>query len=292
MDHRSNFFLKLLVPDANWNYQKEPTKGTAKYFVNDKPVIGIADNVFEYYQDIDYIIFSELKKNFPNTSGYYYQGVRFIEYPEFKVEEVEGVFVTYERTIDQTIVHLISEDKDQDKLDSFLKDLKERYPDYYIGTIYQTIEGRLFEILYQKKLKICFAESCTGGLMVSRLINCKGASEVIGRSFVTYSNASKNEILGVDPKLIKKFGVVSAEVAEAMAEGLAKISKADVNVSVTGYAGGDQPNPDDGLCYFACSYNGFINIERLQFEGDRNQVRLKMASYILWRVGQLLILKP
>ena len=78
--------------------------------------------------------------------------MRFIEYPEFKVEEVEGVFVTYERTIDQTIVHLISEDKDQDKLDSFLKDLKERYPVLY-WFIYQTIEED-FEILYQK-LKIC-----------------------------------------------------------------------------------------------------------------------------------------
>ena len=58
--------------------------------------------------------------------------------------------MTYERTIDQTIVHLISEDKDQDKLDSFLKDLKERYPDYYIGTIYQTIEGRLLKSYIRK----------------------------------------------------------------------------------------------------------------------------------------------
>jgi PncC family amidohydrolase len=115
-----------------------------------------------------------------------------------------------------------------------------------------------------------------------------GASEVLSRSFVTYGNDAKTEILGVDPSLIDRYGVVSAEVAEAMVKGLKKISKADVNISVTGYAGGADHNPDDGLCYFAISYDDMVNVEKQVFKGSRNEVRNLISTYILWKTGQII----
>lgn len=292
MKKMSYFFLKCLVPGVTWVFKEEPSQEVVKYYVNDLPIIGINGSVHEVYHDLDFLTFFELKKHFPKEDAFYYQAVRFLGQPEFHFPNIDGVCVTIEKTIDQTILHLVSEYYHRDKLDSLLNEIKKAHTDYYIGSIYQTIEGKLYEILYQKQLKVSFAESVTGGMLASRLINVKGASEVIECSYVTYSNEAKSEILGVDPKLIKKYGVVSEEVAEAMAQGLAKISKADVNVSVTGYAGGNKDNPNDGLCYFSIIYKDFINIERHLFEGDRNEVRTQVASYILWRVGQLLTLKP
>jgi nicotinamide-nucleotide amidase len=159
---------------------------------------------------------------------------------------------------------------------------------YNIGTEKESMEKVLMDILRAKKLHISFAETVTGGMLVSRLVDVPGASDVLSRSFVTYGNDAKNEILGVDPGLIEEYGVVSAEVAEAMVKGLKKISKADVNISVTGYAGGADYNPDDGLCYFAISYEDIVDVEKHVFKGSRNEVRYHISSYILWKAGQII----
>ena len=86
-------------------------------------------------------------------------------------------------------------------------------------------------------LKIATAESCTGGLIASLLTEIPSSSQVFERGFVTYSNAAKIEMLGVDPTLITNLGAVSREVAIAMAEGAIRKSKADAAVAVTGVAG-------------------------------------------------------
>lgn len=292
LQNSTKFFLKSLVPSAKWTFKSEPSKEVIIFYVNDRPIIGIKGSTYEVYNEIDYLTFEELKKHFPNHADFYYQAIRFIGHPHFDFEEVEGIYLTIEKTVDQTILHLASEFYHRDKLDAFLSEIKKTHVNHLIGSLYRTVEARLYEILYQKKLTISFGESVTGGMLTSRLINVKGASEVIGRSFITYSNDAKADILGVNSKIINKYGLVSPEVAEAMVKGLAKVSKADVNVSVTGYAGGEKANPDDGLCYFGFLYKDYLNIERLFFKGERNEVRTQITSYILWRVGQLLTLKP
>ena len=89
----------------------------------------------------------------------------------------------------------------------------------------------------KKKLKISFAESCTGGMLASTITSISGASKVFNLGLVTYSNDAKINVLKVNKKLIQKHGAVSAECCEAMVKCLSKISKAHINVSITGIAG-------------------------------------------------------
>ncbi len=97
--------------------------------------------------------------------------------------------------------------------------------------------GRLIAMMRSRTLKLATAESCTGGLIAAVLTEVPGASDVLDRGFVTYSNAAKVGMLGVDFDLIMRYGAVSAEVARAMAEGALRCSAADVAVAVTGIAG-------------------------------------------------------
>ena len=91
--------------------------------------------------------------------------------------------------------------------------------------------------LQQKKLKISFAESCTGGMLASTITSISGASKVFNLGLVTYSNDAKINVLKVNKKVIQKHGAVSAECCEAMVKSLSKLSKAHINVSITGIAG-------------------------------------------------------
>ena len=95
----------------------------------------------------------------------------------------------------------------------------------------------LINKLQKKKLKISFAESCTGGMLASTITSISGASKVFNLGLITYSNGAKINILKVNKKIIQKYGAVSPECCEAMVKNLSKISKADVNVSITGIAG-------------------------------------------------------
>ena len=95
----------------------------------------------------------------------------------------------------------------------------------------------LVKKLTEKKIKISFAESCTGGMLTSRITSVSGASKVFNLGLITYSNQSKIKILKVSKRIIKKFGAVSYECCKAMVVNLSKISKANINVSITGIAG-------------------------------------------------------
>ena len=95
----------------------------------------------------------------------------------------------------------------------------------------------LIKILTKKKLKIAFAESCTGGMLASEITSISGASKVFNLGLVTYSNQAKISVLKVNKSIIQKYGAVSPKCCQAMVKNLAKISKAQINVSVTGIAG-------------------------------------------------------
>ena len=95
----------------------------------------------------------------------------------------------------------------------------------------------LIKILTKNKLKIALAESCTGGLLASTITSISGASKIFNLGLITYSNLAKIKILKVNKKIIKKYGAVSHECCYAMVNNLSKISKANINVSITGIAG-------------------------------------------------------
>ena len=128
----------------------------------------------------------------------------------------------------------------------------------------------------QAGVKIATAESCTGGLIAASLTAIAGSSDVVERSFVTYSNEAKAEQLGVPAELIVRHGAVSEPVAIAMAEGALMHSRADIAVSVTGIAGpgGATPTKPVGLVHLGCARRGGTVLqEQRVFTGDRTAVR-------------------
>ncbi|MEZ5872062.1 MAG: CinA family protein [Nitratireductor sp.] len=143
------------------------------------------------------------------------------------------------------------------------------------------------------RLKIATAESCTGGLIAALLTSVAGSSDVFERGFVTYSNESKEQEIGVDPQLLREHGAVSAPVAVAMAIGALERSLADASVSVTGIAGpgGGSPEKPVGLVFIAVAnrLEEGAFVEEFRF-GDtgRDEIRnetSKMALEMLLAYG-------
>ena len=126
----------------------------------------------------------------------------------------------------------------------------------------------LVKILTKKKLKIAFAESCTGGMLASKITSVSGASKVFGIGLVTYSNQAKINVLKVNKSIIKKYGAVSPKCCEAMVKNLAKISKAQINVSITGIAGpnGGTKTKPIGLVYIGVKKNNKLLITKNIFK--------------------------
>ena len=128
------------------------------------------------------------------------------------------------------------------------------------------------------------AESCTGGLIAAALTDIAGSSAVVDRGFVTYSNAAKTDMLGVDPALIAVHGAVSGPVAEAMAAGALQRSRAALAISVTGIAGpgGGSAGKPVGLVWFGIARRGSdARTESRVFPGDRGAVRAATVRHAL-----------
>lgn len=166
--------------------------------------------------------------------------------------------------------------------------LKKYYKEELIGYDSLSLEQMVVTELVKKDFTISCAESCTGGMIISKLINVSGASNVINESYVTYSEEAKIKILGIKRSLIDKRGVASIEVAEAMAVGVSKLSKSDVSIGVTGFAGSSSKDERDGLFFFAIKIKDYIYLEEHKCFGPRNQCRESQTRYILWRLNSLL----
>ena len=145
--------------------------------------------------------------------------------------------------------------------------------------------------LIEKGITVATAESCTGGKIASAITDVPGSSSIFGYGMVTYSNDAKMKILGVKEETLKRVGAVSEETAYEMAEGLKKLSEADVAVSVTGIAGpggGSELKPV-GLVYMGLAYNNQIYVKKNQFSGDRDEVRNQTVAeafrFIAEKVG-------
>tara|TARA_A100001011_G_scaffold397335_1_gene497988 strand:- start:418 stop:879 length:462 start_codon:yes stop_codon:yes gene_type:complete len=126
----------------------------------------------------------------------------------------------------------------------------------------------LIKILTKKKLKISVVESCTGGLLATTITSFNGASKIFNLGFVTYSNQSKIKILKINKNIIKKYGAVSHECCYAMVNNLSKISKANINVSITGIAGpqGGTKQKPVGLVYIGVKRGSKIQINKYLFK--------------------------
>ena len=145
------------------------------------------------------------------------------------------------------------------------------------------IEEQVYELLKLHNITLTTAESATGGLIASTLINVPGISEFFQEGYVTYSNDAKVKMIGVDRALIDKYGVVSKEVAENMAISASKTAGCDAALSVTGVAGPDGGTQDCpvGTVYIGCYLKGNIVVEHHIFSGDRLGVRKAAANRAL-----------
>lgn len=133
-------------------------------------------------------------------------------------------------------------------------------------------------------LTLACAESCTGGMVAAALTAHAGSSKVLERGFVTYSNAAKEELLGVPAATLARHGAVSGETARAMAEGALARSRADVALAVTGVAGpgGGAPGKPVGRVHIAACRRGAAPLhERLDLAGGRGEVRAASAAAAL-----------
>lgn len=144
-------------------------------------------------------------------------------------------------------------------------------------------ESRLVKLLLEKDLQITCAESCTGGMIASLLVNVPGVSEILMESYVTYSNEAKHRLLGVEQEALSEYGAVSQQVAFQMAEGAARAAGADAAIAVTGIAGpgGGIAQKPVGLVYIGTYLCGNIRVTENHFLGERYEIRKQAAEAAL-----------
>ena len=131
-----------------------------------------------------------------------------------------------------------------------------------------TLNKKIVLLLKRKKLKIAFAESCTGGMLSSAITSVSGSSKVFTMGLITYSNQAKTNLLKVPQKIIKKYGAVSIQCCLAMVNNLSKISKSKVCVSITGIAGpkGGSKQKPVGLVYIGIKVGKKVVVNKCNFK--------------------------
>ena len=147
-----------------------------------------------------------------------------------------------------------------------------------------TNSKKLLNLLKKKKLKISFAESCTGGLMSSIITSNSGSSKVFNLGLVTYSNQAKQKILKVPNKIIKKYGAVSVQCCLSMVNNLSKISNSHINISITGIAGpkGGTRKKPVGLVFIGFKFKNKIFVNKYLFKNKtRNNFQKITANTVL-----------
>ncbi len=184
-------------------------------------------------------------------------------------------------------IHLTAKARTEQEADKLLDDLTARLEER-LGHAIFAFNGETMEEVVALKLTVggytlAVAESCTGGLVAQRLTEIPGSSKYFVEGVVAYSNDAKIRTLSVDPELLKKYGAVSAEVAEAMAEGIRKRAGSDFGLSITGIAGPDGGSEEKpvGLVYIALSDEAHTEHRRLMIPGDRHLIRWRSSQFVL-----------
>ena len=148
--------------------------------------------------------------------------------------------------------------------------------------------NKLVKKLEKKKLKISFAESCTGGLMSSVITSNSGSSRVFNLSLITYSNKAKHKILKVPKNIIKKYGAVSVQCCLSMVNNLSKISNSQINVSITGIAGpkGGSKKKPVGLVFVGLKFKNKTFVKKYLF---KNKSRVNFQKTVARSVIKILL---
>lgn len=177
-------------------------------------------------------------------------------------------------------------------IEPVIKELKQRFGNHiYSLKDEDNLEDVVVNLLIQNNLTVSTAESCTGGLISSRLINVSGASKVFNEGFITYSNEAKAKYLSVPEEILKTYGAVSKETAYEMAKGVMKTTSSDTSIVITGIAGptGGTKEKPVGLIYVGIGFKEDISVFECNFYGNRNKIRDNSVIFALNKLRLKLI---
>ncbi len=188
-------------------------------------------------------------------------------------------------------IRVIFTSKDEATLDKALKQFKGLFSKHIVTTHDETLEAEIIQTLQDTNRTISLAESCTGGLISSRIVGVPGVSKVYKEGYVLYDNETKTKQLGINQNIIDRYGAVSDQCVYELAYQLAQRTTADVTLSVSGIAGPDGGTEEKpvGTVYFGVCFEGRTTTFKQHFAGDRNMIRSKAASYGLYLVWKALM---
>lgn len=221
--------------------------------------------------------------------------LRIAAMPESQVDEivaplyrtVENPRTTILGAPGQIELHLVGEgasaDEAEEGIESLAVGMRERLPGRIFSEDGRELPAVVGALLMERELTLAVAESCTGGLLSARLTDVPGASRFLDRAFVTYSNRSKVDELGVDPTVLERAGAVSEDVAAAMAAGVRRVAGTRVGIGITGIAGPDGGSRDKpvGLVYIAIDGAAGTRVHQALFPGGRARVRFQATQIAL-----------
>lgn len=186
---------------------------------------------------------------------------------------------------------LVSHSPDQrPRREELVKAFDRQYGDAVFSRSEETLDEQMVRLLGSQTLAL--AESCTGGMLASRLTQIPGSSSFFKGGAVTYANEAKTEVLSVPAELIEQFGAVSAEVARSMAEGALVVFDSDFSVAITGVAGpsgGSEEKPVGTVNFHACSRDGRSRNLEIVLPGRRRDIQERATTIALHLVRQLLV---
>ena len=208
-----------------------------------------------------------------------YEAVR-----EFFTEE--GIYYEFLVKDYGILIRLQSKMSNKKKVEKIVKKIYNKIGEFIFGEDNDRLEKKVVELLKKLNMNISTAESCTGGMLASKLIDVPGISEVFYEGVVSYSNEAKINRLGVRKEILDRYGAVSEEVAKEMVMGLTT----DVALSTTGIAGPDGGSEEKpvGLVYMGIRIKDKIYVEKRVFRGDRNKVRERTVSHTLFTLIKIL----
>lgn len=231
-------------------------------------------------------VFPALRKHFPQDEKYIVkQTIRTFGLSEAavdnQVKDIDfqslGVSIGFYPVFPENHIVLIAQSKNQQEAQKNLQKAQDEVSTHVQAYIFaygeQTLEEVIAALLIEKKLTIAVAESCTGGLITSRLTDVSGSSDYLERGLVTYSNAAKISMLGVPAEIIEKHGAVSEETARRMAEGVRKLAGTDLGLSSTGIAGptGGSKEKPVGTVYIALADSQKTICRHYAYRWDRKR---------------------
>lgn len=181
------------------------------------------------------------------------------------------------------MVRDVHQEKALEKIAQAEGEVVKRLSEHIFAYDQDTLEGIAAALLIERKVTLALAESCTGGLIADRLTDVPGSSAFFERGMVTYSNAAKEELLGVPPEVIRKYGAVSEETAVLMAEGIRKLAKTDLGLATTGIAGptGGTAEKPVGTVYIALADGEMTYCRHFSFPWERRRNKVLASQWAL-----------